>query len=265
MRTTGTIKSVFERRLDRLSYEGYLKHAHSMINFMTLALLALAILYSVAPAVGNGFVNFPPSRQARCLYGQVPDCGDVQYEPQSVEGLAGSFSCNGDGERFHELNDNSLFENLHFSVPEDIEKLSFTWVITAPHRTIVWEYFVITQDNTLLYSDQAFNQTPPATLTHMVPLNGIKGAQTVLARWTIGDTENAFYSCVDLLIVNAATATATPGAVATPAPVSMPSGFHDSARHENSVNRSAYSSAESSHTGAQKAIQKKFYIQGPHS
>ncbi|KAH9475593.1 Lytic chitin monooxygenase [Psilocybe cubensis] len=240
-------------------------HANSMLNFVSLASLALAALYLVSPVIGHGHVTVPPSRQERCRAGEVPNCGGAQWEPQSVEGLAGSFACNGDGARFQELNDNSLFQNAYFTVPEGTEELAFTWVLTAPHRTLVWEYFVLTQDNTLLLSEPGFNVTPPAIVTHPVPLNGIKGRQTVLARWTIGDTQNAFYSCVDLLIGAAETATAVAGAVATPMPVAMPYGFHDSLGHENSANRSDSSSAESSRAGAHKAIQNFLYIQGPQS
>ena len=38
----------------------------------------------------------------------------------------------------------------------------------------------------------------PAIVEHEVPLNGYTGRQTVLARWNVGDTIMAFYSCVDL-------------------------------------------------------------------
>jgi len=39
-------------------------------------------------------------------------------------------------------------------------------------------------------------------------LNGYTGRQTVLARWNIGDTAAAFYSCVDLYIDTTADAAA---------------------------------------------------------
>uniref|UniRef100_A0A8H7XVR9 Chitin-binding type-4 domain-containing protein n=1 Tax=Psilocybe cubensis TaxID=181762 RepID=A0A8H7XVR9_PSICU len=236
-----------------------------MFKSFTLASLALAALYWVSPVVGHGYVTVPPSRQARCHNGEVTRCGGVEYEPQSVEALAGSFACNGDGHRFHELNDNSLFENLFFTVPEGTESLPFTWVLPAPHRTLVWEYFVITQENALLLSDPGHGAVPPQSFTHLVPLNGIKGRQTVLARWTIADTPNAFYACVDLLIEGSETATAVAGAVATPVPIAMPYGFHNSLGHENSANRSESATAETSRAGSYKAIQNLLYVQGPQS
>ena len=65
--------------------------------------LALATLHmAVAPASAHGYVSHPPSRQALCRDVPVPGCGDVKYEPQSVEAFQGSFKCNGDGARFQD-------------------------------------------------------------------------------------------------------------------------------------------------------------------
>ncbi|KAJ6493291.1 hypothetical protein C8R45DRAFT_928062 [Mycena sanguinolenta] len=75
-----------------------------MLNIFALATLHMA----VAPASAHGYVSRPPSRQALCRDALVPGCGDVKYEPQSVEAPKGSFKCNGDGVRFHELNEERL-------------------------------------------------------------------------------------------------------------------------------------------------------------
>ncbi|KAF9479508.1 hypothetical protein BDN70DRAFT_878673 [Pholiota conissans] len=197
-----------------------------MINTLTLSSLALAMLrIAVAPVSAHGYVENPPSRQALCNAGVVPGCGSVQWEPQSVEGLQGSFKCNGDGARFPELNDDALWHGHFFTVLPGLDALPFTWKLPAPHRTATWEYFVITQNNALLTSINDFNATPPAIVTHQVPLAGYTGRQTVLARWNIGDTPNAFYSCVDLLIVPTEAATVVPGAAATQVPIGMPLGM----------------------------------------
>ena len=172
-----------------------------MINIVTLSSLALATLHmAVTPASAHGYVSYPPSRQARCRDGQVPGCGDVRWEPQSVEAEKGSFKCNGNGPRFPELNDEALWESHFYSVSPGVESLNFTWTLTAPHRTASWEYFVKTENNALLTSFNDHNATPPFIVEHEVPLNGYTGKQTVLARWNIGDTPFAFYSCVDLYI-----------------------------------------------------------------
>jgi len=112
----------------------------------------------------------------------------------------GSYSCNGDGRQFPKLNNDTLWESHFFLVAPDVDPLSFTWTFTGAHRTDSWEYFVLTENNALLGCVDGRNSTPPDTVVHKVPLNGYTGRQTILAHWNIGDTEAAFYSCVDLYI-----------------------------------------------------------------
>jgi predicted carbohydrate-binding protein with CBM5 and CBM33 domain len=172
-----------------------------MINILTLSSLALATLHmAVVPAFAHGYVSCPPSRQARCRDDQVPGCGPVKYEPQSVEGLHGSFKCNGNGARFPELNDDALWKNYFYPVPPGVHALKFVWTLPAPHRTTTFEYFSLTDDNTLLDSFNCHNNTPTSPVVHEVSLHHLTGRQTILARWNIGDTNNSFYSCVDLHI-----------------------------------------------------------------
>ena len=47
-----------------------------------------------APAFAHGYFSSPASRQAQCARGVV-SCGDIKWEPQSVEGPKGLRSCNG--------------------------------------------------------------------------------------------------------------------------------------------------------------------------
>ncbi|KAJ6579281.1 immunoglobulin E-set [Mycena sp. CBHHK59/15] len=150
-----------------------------MINIFALSSLVLATLHmAVAPASAHGYVSHPPSHQALCRDVPVPGCGDVKYEPQSVEALKGSFKCNGDGVRFHELNEERLW----------------------PHATATWEYFILTEHNTKLALFDDGGAVPPRTVVHQVPLHGYTGRQTILSRWNIADTPTAFYACVDLNI-----------------------------------------------------------------
>lgn len=177
-----------------ISFSIHGQHRRSL--FTRLATLHMA----VAPASAHGYVSQPPSRQARCRDEHITGCGDARWEPQSVEAPKGSFSCNGNGSRFPELNDNTLWESHFSSIAPYSDPLSFTWTLTAPHRTASWEYFVQTDNNALLTSFNDHNAIPPATVVHEVPLNGYTGKQTILARWNIGDTGAAFYCCVDLYI-----------------------------------------------------------------
>jgi chitin-binding protein len=191
-----------------------------MINIFALSSLALAALHmAVAPASAHGYISQPLSRQAFCRDVPVPNCGDVRWEPQSVEAPKGSFLCNGDGARFHELNNEALWTNYVTTVQSGT--VSFTWTLTAAHRTSTWEYFILTEDNTKLTSFDDGGAIPSSPVEHEVSLHGYTGRQTILARWNIFDTAAAFYACVDLNIIPTRTATAVAGAAATQLPIGI--------------------------------------------
>ncbi|KAF7363040.1 Lytic polysaccharide monooxygenase [Mycena venus] len=173
-----------------------------MVNIFALSsLVPAALQMAVAPGPRHGYVSYPPSRQALCRDVPVPGCGDVKYEPQSVEARKGSFKCNGGGERFHELNEEHLWVDYFTVVHPDHAPLNFTWTLTAPHATSTWEYFILTEHNTKLISFDYGGVTPGYTVIHHVPLRGYTGRQTILARWNIADTAAAFYACVDVDII----------------------------------------------------------------
>jgi len=198
-----------------------------MKNIFALSSLALATLFmAVVPSVSaHGYVSQPPSRQLLCKDVPVPGCGDVRYEPQSVEVPKGSFACNGGGTRFHELNNEALWASHFSQVRPGTAPLSFTWTLTAPHRTSTWEYFLLTEGRRLLASFDGQGVVPPPIVVHNVPLDGHTGRQTILARWNIADTTDAVYACVDLDIeptrrYNATVAIAGPAA-ATQIPIGV--------------------------------------------
>ncbi|WP_433825466.1 lytic polysaccharide monooxygenase [Actinoplanes sp. CA-015351] len=161
-----------------------------------LALLAVAIvgaagsLLAASPAAAHGYVSSPPSRQALCAQG-VMSCGQIKYEPQSVEGPKGLKTCNANVAGFAELNDDSR----GWPATSVSTSQTFTWVNTARHATANWEYWI---GNTRVASFSGNNQQPPATLSHTVNLSGFSGRQKILAVWNISDTTNAFYSCIDV-------------------------------------------------------------------
>ncbi|MEU1018920.1 lytic polysaccharide monooxygenase auxiliary activity family 9 protein [Streptomyces sp. NPDC005898] len=149
----------------------------------------------------SGYISAPPSRQYWARLSKIPGAGDARYEPQNVEAPKGSFLPNGDGARFAELNDDSIFADHVFTVPADTVDIDFTWKLTAPpHRTATFEYIAITADNTLLASFDFHNTTPPSVVKHNVPLGGLTGRHTILGRWNVADSPNAYYSAVDVLI-----------------------------------------------------------------
>ena len=165
-----------------------------LVMFATAALITplVLVVMPAATASAHGYILSPPSRQAQCAQGTV-SCDSIKYEPQSVEGPKGLRNCNGNVDRFKELNDNSK----PWKVSSVGRTVNFTWTFTARHATKNFEYYV---GNTLVATFPLNNQQPPATLKHSVNLGNASGRVRLLAVWNIGDTANAFYSCVDLQV-----------------------------------------------------------------
>jgi predicted carbohydrate-binding protein with CBM5 and CBM33 domain len=184
------------------------------IAYPLVALGALGSTLVVAsPALAHGYVSAPPSRQALCASGAVADCGQIQFEPQSVEGPKGLRSCDGGVAGFSVLAD----ESRNWPARAVGSTVTFTWVMTARHRTSNWEYFI--GDKKVATVDGG-NAQPDAVVTHKIDLGAFPGRQKVLAVWNIGDTANAFYSCIDLNVGGTAPSTTAPSttAPATTAP-----------------------------------------------
>jgi predicted carbohydrate-binding protein with CBM5 and CBM33 domain len=156
-----------------------------------------------APAFAHGYVSAPPSRQALCARGVV-QCGDIKYEPQSVEGPKGLHSCSAGIARFAELDDNSK----NWPATSVGTSVTFTWAFTARHATSTFDYYIGTRK---IASFNLNGQQPPSTLSHPVSLSGYSGRQTVLSVWNVSDTPNAFYSCVDVQIGGGTTPPPTGG------------------------------------------------------
>lgn len=170
---------------------------------VVLGAAAAGVFATATAASAHGYVSAPPSRQALCATRAVPDCGAIQFEPQSVEGVKGLKSCDGGVPGFKVLSDNSRTwpaRNVGTS-------LDFTWVFTARHRTSNWEYFI---GNTRVGIVNGNNAQPEAVVTHKVNFGTFRGRQTVLAVWNIGDTPMAFYSCVDVNIGGTGPGTGNP-------------------------------------------------------
>jgi predicted carbohydrate-binding protein with CBM5 and CBM33 domain len=169
----------------------------------------LTTLAFAAPALGHGYVSSPPSRQANCAQGRVANCGAIQYEPQSVEGVKGFPSggpadgsiCAGGLSRFAELNRTSGWPATSIGAGSR----SFSWVLTARHATTKWDYYITNNGPNVARSNltriASFNDAgrqPPPTVTHTVNVPSRSGRQVILAVWDIADTGNAFYSCIDV-------------------------------------------------------------------
>ncbi|GHJ16515.1 MULTISPECIES: lytic polysaccharide monooxygenase [unclassified Micromonospora] len=195
---------------------------------ITLPLLSAgavtAALALAAPAQAHGYVSSPPSRQALCAQNRVPDCGQIRYEPQSVEGPKGLKSCHAGIAQFAVLNDDSR----NWPATTVGSTATFTWVNTARHATANWEYWI---GNTRVAVVDGGGRQPDATVSHTVNLGGFSGRQKLLAVWNIADTANAFYACVDLQIGGGGgnptptpSPTPSPTRTATPSPTPAPTG-----------------------------------------
>ena len=165
-----------------------------LVMFATAAVIAPIglVVLPAATASAHGYILSPPSRQAQCAQHTV-SCGSIQWEPQSVEGPKGLRNCHGNVARFAELSDDS--KPWHATAVG--QTVNFTWTFTARHATKNFEYYI---GNTRVADFEMNNAQPPPTLTHPVNLGNVSGRVRLLAVWNIGDTANAFYSCVDLQV-----------------------------------------------------------------
>ncbi|MFC5720408.1 lytic polysaccharide monooxygenase [Streptomyces gamaensis] len=170
-------------------------------------------------ASSHGYTDSPTSRQVFCANGTVQNCGEIQWEPQSVEGPKGfpesgpsdGTLCAGGNSRFAELDDprggNWPATKVTAGQPYD-----FRWRFTARHATTDFRYYITNSSydpgKPLTRADldpEPFltvdfgGRIPDATVTHTgtIPA-GKTGKQLVLAVWTIADTGNAFYACSDV-------------------------------------------------------------------
>ncbi|MFC0113901.1 lytic polysaccharide monooxygenase auxiliary activity family 9 protein [Kibdelosporangium aridum] len=152
----------------------------------------LTVVLPAGTASAHGWITSPASRQQQCRAGTVA-CGEIKYEPQSVEGPKGLRNCHGNVARFAELNN----DGKGWQVQNVSRTQPFSWQITARHRTSTWEYYI---GGTRVASFNQGGQQPPATFTHNVNFGSFTGRHKMLAIWNVADTANAFYVCVDVNI-----------------------------------------------------------------
>ncbi|CAK7284308.1 MULTISPECIES: lytic polysaccharide monooxygenase auxiliary activity family 9 protein [Streptomyces] len=181
-----------------------------------------AFALSTGGASGHGYTDLPVSRQKLCANGTVTGCGDIQYEPQSVEGPKGFPAagpadgqlCNGGVSRFSQLSSPTAPSGAAWPTTKVTggQSYTFRWQFTARHATTDFKYYVTkpgwNQNHPLSRSDLNLTpfltvpyngQQPPATLSHSGTLpTGLSGHHVILAVWTIADTGNAFYACSDV-------------------------------------------------------------------
>ncbi|MCX4866923.1 lytic polysaccharide monooxygenase [Streptomyces sp. NBC_00257] len=187
------------------------------------AVVGLAIagvsMFATSSASSHGYTDNPISRQKLCANGTVTGCGNIQWEPQSVEGPKGFPAagpadgkiCSGGHGEFAQLDD-PRGGNWPATNVTGGQGFSFRWQFTARHATTDFRYY-ITKDGwdptkPLTRTDlesQPFmtvpygGKQPPATLTQQGTIPTQKsGKHIILSVWNIADTANAFYACSDV-------------------------------------------------------------------
>ena len=195
------------------------------LNKVLLALTPVAtglLLATSTPVSAHAYISKPESRGYACRLGENTRCGNIVYEPQSLEGR----------DRFPETGpaDGSLASAGHSAfAPLDAQTVNrwtkrhisagpneFTWTFTAAHSSRDWRYFITKPDwnpNSALTRDQfesvpfceyqGENKRPPQHLTHLcnVPADR-SGYHIVMGVWDVADTPMSFYNVVDLMIDN---------------------------------------------------------------
>ncbi|WP_394433773.1 lytic polysaccharide monooxygenase auxiliary activity family 9 protein [Streptomyces sp. SGAir0957] len=189
----------------------------AMLGLTTAGAFAL----SAGGASGHGYTDLPISRQKLCANGTVANCGNIQWEPQSVEGPKGFPAsgpadgqiCSGNHGEFGQLNAAKQPNGQAWPTTKVTggQNYTFRWQFTARHSTTDFRYYVTKNGwdeskpltraalNTTPFLTVPYSGQPPATLSHSGALpTGKSGHHVILAVWTIADTANAFYACSDV-------------------------------------------------------------------
>jgi predicted carbohydrate-binding protein with CBM5 and CBM33 domain len=186
---------------------------------LAAALATALVLLASGGANAHGYTITPASRAYRCAQQTVTNCGDIQYEPQSVEGPKGfpaagpsdGSICSAGIARFAQLDD-PRGGAWPTSTLTSGAQYQFSWHLTAQHATTSFDYYVTKTNynpavpltrgelNTTPFLTVKYNGArPPVDVTHSGTLPaGRHGRALIVSVWTIADTGNAFYQCADV-------------------------------------------------------------------
>jgi predicted carbohydrate-binding protein with CBM5 and CBM33 domain len=183
-----------------------------------LGIAGASLFATSGSAQSHGYVDTPVSRPQMCADGTVQNCGQIEWEPYSVEGYKGFPSagpadgsiCSGGVGRFSELDDprGGAWPTTSVSAGQNY---TFTWRMKARHATADFRYY-ITKDGwdptkKLTRADlepQPFftvpfhGAQPAATVSHSGRLPQKSGRHLILGVWNVHDTQGAFYACSDV-------------------------------------------------------------------
>ena len=189
-----------------------------------IALVSISITsYAAEKSPRHGFVIDPPSRAYLCSSqgGNLnKECGSIQYEPQSLEaakgfpesGPADGHIASAGHENYSALDEQTATRWHHVTLSTGDN--TFTWHLTAPHKTERWRFYITKKDwdpNSKLTRAQ-FDLSKPICEqddngklpdTSVVTIKDCKipadytGYHVILGIWDVADTANAFYQVID--------------------------------------------------------------------
>ncbi len=193
-----------------------------MMKLTKIALAVSALAFS-GGVLAHGYISEPASRDQMCRDAKTPNlnCGQAQYEPQSVgegpdgfpaagpkngELVSGSGGTNWMGTALNAQSSDRWVKHKVEAGPMDI-----TWTFTAPHPIADFKYYITKADwnpNQALTRD-AFELTPfcvipggPAAstgkTTHSCNLPERNGYQIIYGAWDVSDTAATFYKVIDV-------------------------------------------------------------------
>jgi chitin-binding protein len=192
-------------------------------------MILLSAMLASQTVSAHGYLEVPPSRALLCQKGMNTNCGGAQYEPQSVgetfkgfpAGIGGAplqgpidgKIASGGHPSFSALDAQSA-TRWHLTEIKD-RNIDFQWRYTAVHPATKHEYFIsrngwnpneslkrATFESTPFCTIDGGNQRPVSGDKHNCTIPSDKSGQhVVLAIWTVGDTDAAFYNATDVNII----------------------------------------------------------------
>ena len=185
-------------------------------GFIVISIICITFISQYISA--HGYVLKPESRNYACKLNKNKHCGNIIWEPQSLEG-SNQFPQSGPANgriasanlsQFSELNQQSATRWVKTPMPNGVNE--FTWQFTARHVTKGWRYFLTKPNwNTnapltrhtfdfqpFCTADGQYRQ-PAERVTHRCSIPSDRtGYHVILAIWDIGDTTNSFYNMIDV-------------------------------------------------------------------
>ncbi|AQR76483.1 lytic polysaccharide monooxygenase [Paenibacillus larvae] len=190
-----------------------------------IALLLLGAILGftmVAPeAFAHGYVEAPVKSRARlCYEGKNTGCGATKWNHNGLEAAKGFPHGGPDDGKIASADEawgpelDEQTETRWYKQDLTGGSHTFTWTLTAPHRTAKWHYYITKKgwnpNEKLKRSDfeliEEFNENgafPSRTVSHNINIpTDRSGYHIILAVWDIADTGAAFYNVIDVNLKN---------------------------------------------------------------